>query len=175
MKSKMKKALTNLMAEMEVKIKNSDMPDTGILYARGILIDLDRKLDAICRRQQIIKVYTEHLCNAIADKETDPMLLNAISAYETTFFYEALTACGCDVCEIITLYDTLHNLNERNEIELIYCLLKTKYIEAETHFPNFFDEIRNNEELFGDFMCEFLADLEEIATEETHISFLEDE
>ena len=130
------------------------------------VLDLIQERELLTQRKKISDIYTEHLLDCVADRVIDPLLLNMISGYETAFFYEALTACGNDICEIVTIYDTLHNLTERDELELIYVLIKAKYIKTEIHFPRFFSTLRENEDLFRDFMYELLADLEEIITEE---------
>ena len=170
---KSKKSLTNLISELEVKNRRQKIPKDYKGYLCRVLSDVNSELEALSNRLEVTGAYTSHLQNCIADKITDPLLLNMLSGYEATFFYMALVTCGNDTGDIITIYDTLYSLTERDEIGLIYCFVKSKYIESDTYFPEFFDELRSNEDMFKDFMYELLADLEELVTEEFTISDIE--
>ena len=170
-----KKILANLIRELGVKIKQPNIPEEYIERLTEVLCNFIDELEMESKRIEIVKGYTKLLRDCIDANEDSQQLLNMISGYETTFFYDALIDCGSseNICKMMGVYNTLRCLTARGEIGLIYQTLKSTYFGAGIHFPEFFDELRDNEELFKSFMYELLADLEDIIIEDFDLAMME--
>jgi len=163
-----KKTLTKLMKEVEVKIENPNIPIEYPARLREILRDFNEESETIIKRVVSAENFRKRLLSCIALEESEALTLNMLSAYETTYFYDALIATGNgeNVCKMMAVYNTIRCLSASCETGPIYQMLRSTYYAAGMYLPKFYNEILSNKDLYKDFMYELLADLQELIAED---------